>query len=187
MIYLIGDTHFGHGNIIRFCNRPYTSVKEMTGALIANWNSVVNHEDTVYHLGDVGHRASGGYLRGIMAQLNGTKILIRGNHDKGQEHMANLGFAAVLEKAVIRHITSNYLLQHYPIRGNALREILEENEFAGLIHGHVHNNDGDDIYNGFAMNVSAEVIDYTPISLDVLHKGFTTHCAKNGLFLNGIR
>ena len=156
----------------------------MTGALIANWNSVVGHDDTVYHLGDFGHRSSNGFLRGILAQLNGTIILIRGNHDKGVESMGNLGFAAVLEKAVLRHINTDYLLQHYPIRGNALREILAENGFGGLIHGHVHNNDGPDIYNGFAMNVSAEVIDYTPISLEDLHKGYTTHCVKNGLFLN---
>jgi calcineurin-like phosphoesterase family protein len=156
----------------------------MNKALIANWNSVVGHDDTVYHLGDVGFKARRNDMVGIMAALNGTKILIRGNHDKGVDHMYGLGFAAVLEKAVIQHCTTKYLLQHYPIRGEALRCILEDNEFDGLIHGHVHNNDGPEIFNGFAINVSAEVIDYTPIDIDTLHKMFRQHCIKNGLFLN---
>jgi calcineurin-like phosphoesterase family protein len=155
----------------------------MNQEMVKRWNEVVTDDDIVYHLGDFAFRMSTRYVRRILERLNGKKILILGNHDKSPETMVEYGFDVALEKAVIRHQTSLYLLQHYPIRGNALNEILADNEFAGLIHGHVHNNDGDDIYNGFAMNVSAEVIDYTPIALDVLHKGFVKHCVKNGLHL----
>jgi calcineurin-like phosphoesterase family protein len=75
--WFTADTHFDHRAIIDFCGRPYRSVPEMNDALIANWNAVVEHDDTVWHLGDFGFADIDGHLR----RLNGTKHLIHGNHD----------------------------------------------------------------------------------------------------------
>ena len=50
-IFLIGDCHFGHRNIIRYCNRPFKDVEDMTEKLIANWNSVVSNNGIVYVVG----------------------------------------------------------------------------------------------------------------------------------------
>jgi len=156
----------------------------MHRALIDNWNSVVGHEDTVYHLGDFGFKGSTGRVKGIMSALNGTKILIRGNHDKSPETMLSVGFAAVFEQAVVRIFDTQYLLQHYKMRPeDKLVELLKAVNCDGTIHGHVHNNEGDNIFDGFSANVSVEVINYTPIELEALHKAFTKHRIENGLFI----
>ena len=39
--FFIADTHFNHDNIIRYCNRPFVTCKEMDRQLIEKWNKVV--------------------------------------------------------------------------------------------------------------------------------------------------
>ena len=50
-VWFTADTHFGHKNIIRYCQRPFVDVEEMNRVLIENWNSVVSPDDLVFHLG----------------------------------------------------------------------------------------------------------------------------------------
>ena len=59
MIYFTADTHFGHYNVIRFCDRPFASAEEMDEAMIQNWNDRVTGNDTVYILGDMFFRSGG--------------------------------------------------------------------------------------------------------------------------------
>ena len=80
MIYFIADTHFNHENIIKYCNRPFKNTYKMNEYIIQKWNSVVKKDDTVYHLGDVGF-GSLQEVKSLVERLNGTKILIKGNHD----------------------------------------------------------------------------------------------------------
>ena len=35
-VYYIGDTHFGHSNILKLCARPFATVEEMNEALLFN-------------------------------------------------------------------------------------------------------------------------------------------------------
>lgn len=77
--WLTSDLHFGHANVIKYCNRPFLDVNEMNEILIKNWNEVVSLEDTIYVLGDFAMAAR--YVEQVLPRLNGKKILILGNHD----------------------------------------------------------------------------------------------------------
>ena len=55
-VFLTSDTHFGHSNVIKYCNRPFQDRDEMDKAIIKNWNETVTSEDKVFHLGDFSFR-----------------------------------------------------------------------------------------------------------------------------------
>ena len=87
MYWLTSDTHFGHANIIKYCNRPFKTVQEMDLVLIRRWNDRVKSTDTVYFLGDFCFKKSTEAPEGNIAdyyrnQLHGNIIFIRGNHDR---------------------------------------------------------------------------------------------------------
>lgn len=79
-IWFTSDTHFGHKNILTFCERPFNSVEEMDNAIIERWNSKVGKDDIVFHLGDFAF-ASNKRWQELIYKLNGKVYLILGNHD----------------------------------------------------------------------------------------------------------
>ena len=68
-IWLTSDTHFGHDKEFVWQARGFNNITEMNQTIVKNWNSVVDHEDTVYLLSDVmlGDRERGLYY---LKQLN---------------------------------------------------------------------------------------------------------------------
>ena len=77
----IADLHFGHKNILSYDNRPFTDIKEHDAEILEKWNSSVSEADDVFILGDVSWY-SAAKTAGLVQQLNGTKHLIIGNHDR---------------------------------------------------------------------------------------------------------
>ena len=127
--WYISDTHFGHGKVIEYEERPFPDADAMDTLLIQNWNQKVQPEDLVYHLGDVSfHKKE--RTREILRQLNGTKICIRGNHDFKPTAMMNLGFDACLESGFIRIGRHDCYISHEPFPMSAPN--------TWMIHGHVH-------------------------------------------------
>lgn len=81
-IYFTSDLHFGHRNVIRFCNRPFADEKEMTEGLIKNWNDVVKPQDFVFSLGDFSWWTDRHGVKRLVNRLHGKKYFIPGNHCK---------------------------------------------------------------------------------------------------------
>lgn len=113
-IFFTSDTHFCHSNIIKFCGRPFKDVKEMNEKLIDNWNSTVEPNDIVYHLGDFCFAGSAAW-HSLLGQLNGRIHLVLGNHD---EKNLRQGYMQLFESVNYQqHIIigpDNFYLNHYP-------------------------------------------------------------------------
>lgn len=166
-IFFTSDTHFGHANIIKYCNRPFNSVEEMDERLIDNWNSVVNKNDTIYHLGDVSFNFK--KFVNIVSRLNGNKILIRGNHDEYMKPIHENYFDRVFSYKEIKFNQRKIVLFHYPISD-------WNGKFHGSVHlhGHTHGNQishGTDI--GVIENridIGVDCFNYTPVNIEEIMK-----------------
>lgn len=155
--FIIADTHFGHSNIIKYCDRPFVTVEEMDRQLIQKWNSVVSKNDVVYHLGDF---AMGNVdkISSYRNKLNGRIFLIQGNHDGYSiRKYYEAGFDKVYDKPIIIH--DFMILSHSPMF------ITDSMPYAN-IYGHVHNNPEYTSVTSNTFCVSVERINYTPILLD---------------------
>lgn len=76
--FFTADEHYGHKNIIKYCDRPFNNVDEMNEELIRRHNEVVGPDDTVFHIGDFAlAKDAEKYIR----RLTGTHYFIRGSHD----------------------------------------------------------------------------------------------------------
>lgn len=169
-IFYIADTHFGHENSIRFCNRPFADVNEMNRTLIKNWNAKVTPDDDVYVLGDFAYRRATS-VRDIVRQLNGRKHLIIGNHDvswmKNKEAVAE--FHEVTPLLEIKDEERLVTLCHYPMM--AWRN--SKRSFSWLIHGHIHNNVQDEYWPLLttmdrALNAGVDINNFMPVTFDEL-------------------
>lgn len=133
------DTHFGHENVIGFCDRPFRDADHMDTVLIENLRSRVGREDDLWIVGDFafGDKAKETtYLAGIFDELPGArKHLIVGNHDL--EKTLGLPWDSVSHLAEVRDGPHNqaHTLCHYPMItwNHARRQALH-------LFGHVHKN-----------------------------------------------
>lgn len=160
--YFIADTHFGHGAIIRYENRPFKDTKEQEEVLIRKWNDVVTSEDTVYVVGDFGLSDSKEETMRVCQMLNGKKILVMGNHDtNSSEWYRQCGFAEASPWPII--FENFWILSHEPL-------YINENMPYANIYGHVHANPTYKDASRQSVCVCVERIDYCPISFEEIQK-----------------
>ena len=174
-IWFTSDHHFFHNNIIKYENRPFGSVEEMNRVMIERWNNVVKPKDLVYYVGDLIF-SSKVLASKIISQLNGDKILIKGNHDKGTDFFLKNGFKSVHDELEIQIGEHKVLLCHYPYRQSE-EEIAKldykvkyqdrrpENKGKWLVHGHVHSAWK---IKGNMICCAVENWNYTPVSIDTI-------------------
>lgn len=159
-VYLFSDAHFDHGNIIRYCRRPFDSARQMNHSLLYNWNNTVKEDDVVYFLGDM---TFGRHRRPIdfwLGKLNGKIFYIRGNHDSDAITRATV----IPTRHGIQYGKYEFLLSHDPYRPFGYK--------GWIIHGDKHNNSmGRYPFinpESKTVNVCAEMVNYTPLALDEL-------------------
>lgn len=166
MRYFISDHHFGHTNIIGYCDRPFSSVEEMDQHMIERWNAIVKPEDEVFYVGDFSFRTVD-ESQVILESLHGTKTLILGNHDRRTPGAyKRMGFVACHQEFhyVIPEVGRSVTLAHHPMFGPKAPQI--------LVHGHSHTYRP--VVTTFTttrqllLNVSVEGLNYEPLSEEKL-------------------
>lgn len=177
MLFFTADWHLNHSNIIKLCNRPYSSVDEMNQALIDNFNKVVSSKDTTYFIGDICFAKE--QFLSVIPKLNGIKYFAEGNHDKWWQSRSefNLENVYFIPKEFALHSKKNnkllIILNHYPMRAWDAAHY-----GAYHLYGHVHNR----LPNfGYSMDVGVDAQNYFPISLDEVVETFRPLKEKNQL------
>jgi calcineurin-like phosphoesterase family protein len=182
--FFTSDTHFGHKNIIRYCDRPFKDFEEMDEAIVENWNHVVGDTDVVYHLGDLALGPSDRW-HDILTSLNGYKIFVVGNHDRifaGEkarqrdkwDEKYHEWFDEVydnIEELVVLENGLTVNLSHFPYDGDHTNderyaEFRLKDKGVPLIHGHTHK---DQIISrskkgSIQIHVGQDAFNYTPVS-----------------------
>ena len=130
MKYYISDLHFGHKNVLKFDNRPFSSVEEMNQTILDNWNNTIKSNDDVYLLGDIFWKND--LADEILPKLKGQKHLILGNHDRINNTMKK-EYVSIQEYKRIKDCGLDVILSHYPIAH-------WDGQFHGSVHlyGHIH-------------------------------------------------
>ncbi|WP_375420604.1 metallophosphoesterase family protein [uncultured Sphingomonas sp.] len=156
-VFFTADTHFGDHRTINISRRPFASAAEMDQALIERWNAVVSPSDVVWHLGDVARRPAA--VADLLARLNGTKHLLRGNNDPDAT-LAAAGWASVGDYAEIELDGRRLVLCHY-----AFRSWNGQHRGAINLHGHSHGRLKPMLRQ---FDVGVDVRNFAPVSLDRL-------------------
>jgi calcineurin-like phosphoesterase family protein len=151
--FITSDQHFGHFNIIKYCNRPFETLEDMNEILLHNWNSTIRPKDKVYFLGDLAF-GKNSKTDDWLEQLNGDITFFVGNHDASND----IEFVTC---AIVKLGDIPFYMTHDP--GN-----VPDFWRGWVIHGHHHNNLPNEypFVNSYAktINVSVELTNYTPIN-----------------------
>lgn len=150
-VFFTADTHFNHGNILKYCKRPFLNDGELSmladgvdfrvsresvdlndTTIIDNINAVVKRDDTLWHLGDFAF-ADYNTARKYRDRINCQNMyLIWGNHDK---HDIRGLFTNCYDQYELRVDMQRLWLNHYPM-------LSWDGSYKGawMLHGHVHGN-----------------------------------------------
>ena len=142
-VFFTSDLHFGHKNIIKYCNRPYSDLNEMEESIIRQWNNYVPEDSDVFILGDVAFSLSKTKIAEILNKCNGRKHLILGNHDRLKSLPLDcFVHISTQDQIVIKSVDdegnntfTTCVLSHYPLMrwAGCSRGVFS-------LHGHEHGN-----------------------------------------------
>ena len=178
-LWFTSDEHYGHSNVIEYCERPFDGLEDMHAELISRHNTVVQPDDTVYHLGDFCFKTK--LMEQILPLLKGNHVLVPGNHDEchpchskycgKQLRYREAGFTITEPEGTTIIFEDNDTfecveLNHFPFIAldDRYPEWLPQDHGQWLLHGHIHNREGGWRVRDRMINVGVDVWDYAPVS-----------------------
>lgn len=189
--FVVSDTHWFHRNIIRYSGRPDNHDRIM----VERWNDVVGDDDVVLHLGDLfmWPNKYERFKKQVASKLKGEKYIILGNHDDKKLDYKGLGFTPI-EPFRMRWSPVDPHCGYRPDicpYGDDCADCQPDEHWVEFdhypsdgmmpgylrVHGHIHTNGygtlkGPHVASRLRnVNVSVEVIDYTPQPIEKILKG----------------
>ena len=160
-VWAWSDLHFNHKNIIGFSERPYDDLVQMHEHLLANHNEYVGKDDVVIWGGDIGFGATG-VINEMLAEYNGYKILIVGNHDFNGKKLRKLNFDETHLIYTVDYPDVSLVFTHYPMYNVPTPWV--------NVHGHLHLFPDPVSSHPRHLNINCEVQGYRPRELDEIAK-----------------
>jgi calcineurin-like phosphoesterase family protein len=155
MWFFTADEHYGHANIIKHCNRPFSCVEDMNEAMMERHNRLVGPNDITVHAGDFCWctRYDDAYQQYIR-YLNGNHIFIKGSHDSWLPSSAKYMWRKMIDDQFI-------VVCHY-----AMRTWERAHYGSWQLHGHSH---GTLPHLGKQLDVGVDTHDFYPYPLPVIN------------------
>jgi calcineurin-like phosphoesterase family protein len=173
--FATADTHYGHKNVIRLCNRPFKDIDEMNEALIKNWNAIVPEDGHVFHLGDVGFKGKPEKLREMLNRLNGKIYLIMGNHERDAMDSKCIGRFEWVEKyqAVWADLGNGILQEMFLCHYAMTTWNKSHTGRVWQLYGHSHGN-LPEVPNMVSFDVGVDCWNYEPVSFAKISEKMAT-------------
>ena len=141
--FFTADWNLNHYNIIKYCNRPFTSTDEMNETLIENCNARVKEDDRLFFVGGFlfGPLSDEKFLRTaryFRRKINCRNIfLVFGNHDRRARKAKTFRqmFVNTSDYLEILSGDTSIILTHYPIEEGCWNRCRNG---AWHLHGHTH-------------------------------------------------
>jgi len=200
--FFTSDLHIGHKSVLEFDRRPFRDLEHMHDVLISNYNATVPERGICYFLGDIG-LGSSSLTREVVTQMNGVKVLVVGNHDRGYNSCYEMGFDVVMHGATIYLGENRITMSHCPLAGvfredtNGMRNstgdecwhgdiknrkysVADEGQFhlSGHIHSGPHNDKKRELGRQYDVGVAAN--NYTPVSISQIEKWIASVLSATG-------
>jgi len=122
-VWFASDPHLGHDKGARF--RGYDHTGEHDWDVVQSFAKVMTKRDVLYVLGDVAFNQK---CMGLLAEIKGKMILVRGNHDEFPDAEYRKYFSEI--HGFLKY--KKFWLSHCPIHPQEMYRT------RGNIHGHIH-------------------------------------------------
>ena len=160
-VWFTSDFHFGHFNIIRYCNRPFGNTQEMDEAITERVNECVKPNDILYFLGDFCMGRTEQVISCRKRLACRTIHFIEGNHDKTtrkqQQLFASWGVLSEVNVAKQRIVLCHYAMRVWPYHAHG----------AWHLYGHSHGNLPDEALS-LSLDVGVDTHGFRPWHFDEL-------------------